>query len=96
MEHQFLDTAAAQCRSVAAVEHFGSFQDRGLNFSDTATAQSQESQPVNGETEERGASPHPQPKRSLKMTYEEYRQLGNLLILHMRRQEEENLDGACD
>ncbi|KAK7092443.1 hypothetical protein V1264_008184 [Littorina saxatilis] len=51
-----------------------------------------ESQPVNGEREEGGASPTSQPKRSLKLSYEEYRQLGNLLVLHMRKKEEDNAD----
>ncbi|KAK7488184.1 hypothetical protein BaRGS_00020626 [Batillaria attramentaria] len=60
-----------------------------------ASQASGESQTVNGETdsaptEERGASPPAAPKRALKLSYEEYRQMGNLLVLHMRKQEEEN------
>ncbi|KAL8591135.1 hypothetical protein ACOMHN_063759 [Nucella lapillus] len=45
-----------------------------------------------GVEEEEGGEASPdsqQPKRSLKMSYEEYRQMGNLFILHLRRKEEE-------
>ena len=38
--------------------------------------------------EEVSASPDHHPKRSLKLSYEEYRQMGNLLALHLRKEEE--------
>ncbi|XP_076456168.1 DNA replication licensing factor MCM6-like isoform X2 [Babylonia areolata] len=58
----------------------------------------QEPPVVNGDGEmeqEEGGEGSPQsqqPKRSLKVSYEEYRQMGNLLILHLRRKEEESTE----
>lgn len=61
------------------------------------TETSAESQPVNGEASPGAEEKDPAPitvKRSLKLSYEEYRQMGNLLVLHMRRQEEQE-EGKC-
>lgn len=40
-----------------------------------------------------GDAPAP-PKKGLKLTYEEYKQMANLMVLYMRRQEEEALGKA--
>lgn len=66
---------------------------------DTPTQDIGESGQVYGEVEpspsgEEKGDAHPAPsKRSLKLSYEEYRHLGNVMILHMRKHEEEVGDG---
>lgn len=37
------------------------------------------------------AQPDTQPKKGLKLSYEDYKHLANLLVLYLRRQEEETM-----
>lgn len=37
------------------------------------------------------AEPETQPKKGLKLSYEDYKHLANLLVLYLRRQEEETM-----
>ena len=46
---------------------------------DSATSSSQSSAPVTNA---------PAPRKKLRLTYEQYKQLANMLVLHMRKQEE--------
>ncbi|XP_025083837.1 zygotic DNA replication licensing factor mcm6-B-like [Pomacea canaliculata] len=90
-------------KSIIRVEQPDIHLEEGSDVEDEATEPmdedketSAESQPVNGEASPGAEEKDPAPitvKRSLKLSYEEYRQMGNLLVLHMRRQEEQEEEG---
>ncbi|XP_041371751.1 zygotic DNA replication licensing factor mcm6-like [Gigantopelta aegis] len=66
---------------------------------DDATPTSQTEHPVvngTGEAHSPDTEVARQPKKGLKLSYDEYKQMANLLVLYMRRKEEEEMDDDSD
>ena len=72
---------------------FAEDSEKTTQSSAAATSESSESQSQdaveNSESATGTEAPQQQPKKTIKLSYEEYKQLANLLVYHMRREEEE-------